>query len=65
MLEVKSNAPKTGSMWHFIYMKTRLPLRPLFGGFPVKLTTYIGQPIYPEPDTTPEQFRDKVKVIQM
>jgi len=53
--------PFLGSLWHFIYMKTRLPLRPLFGGFPVKLTTYIGPPIYPEPDITPEQFRDKVK----
>eukprot|EP00088_Acartia_fossae_P038854 TRINITY_DN4031_c0_g1_i1.p1 TRINITY_DN4031_c0_g1~~TRINITY_DN4031_c0_g1_i1.p1 ORF type:complete len:362 (+),score=22.13 TRINITY_DN4031_c0_g1_i1:324-1409(+) len=53
--------PLLGSFWHFIYMKTRLPVRPLFGGFPVKLTTYVGAPIYPKEDMTPELLRDQVK----
>ncbi|XP_023347030.1 transmembrane protein 68 isoform X2 [Eurytemora carolleeae] len=34
------------NFWHWIFMKTRLPFRPLFGGFPIKLTTYIGPRIY-------------------
>lgn len=48
-------------MWHWVYMKTRLPIRPLFGGFPVKLTTYIGPPIQVTDETTPEMLRDQCK----
>jgi len=44
-----------------LFEKTRVPLRPIFGGFPVKLRTHIGEPIYPEPEMTPEQLRDKVR----
>lgn len=45
-------------LFHWLFQKTRLPLRPCFGGFPVKLRTHIGEPIYPSPDMTPEQLRD-------
>lgn len=38
------------------YEKTRWPLRPLYGGFPVKLTTYVGKPIRYEADITPEEL---------
>jgi len=44
-----------------LFERTRLPLRPLFGGFPVKLPTHIGEPIYSTPDTTPEQLRDQCR----
>jgi len=47
--------------FHWLFLKTRLPLRPLFGGFPVKLRTHIGEPIYPEPEMTPEELRDKCR----
>merc|ERR1712151_1401173 len=30
----------------YIYETFKWPLYPLFGGFPVRLTTYLGQPIY-------------------
>ena len=54
--------PCGGNFFYWLFMKTRLPLRPVFGGFPVKLRTHIGEPIYPEEDMTPEMLRDKCKV---
>jgi len=53
--------PLLDSFWSWVWTKTRLPLRPVFGGFPVKLTTYIGQPIYVDEDMTPEILRDRCK----
>lgn len=44
--------------YHWLYQRTRLPLRPCFGGFPVRLRTHIGPPIYPQPGMTPEELRD-------
>lgn len=41
------------------YKWTRVPLRPIFGGFPVKFTTHLGPPIYPEEGMTPEQLQEK------
>ena len=32
-------------IWKYIFEKTRLPIIPIYGGFPVKLTTHIGAPI--------------------
>lgn len=43
-----------------IYNWTRFPARPLYGGFPVKLRTHLGAPIYPGEDETAEQLRDRV-----
>ena len=43
-----------------IYERTRLPIVPIYGGFPVKMKTYVGDPIYPEPANTPEQLAEKV-----
>ncbi len=46
-----------------LYEVTRLPLVPLWGGFPVKLRTVIGEPIEYDPTkTTPEELRDACKV---
>lgn len=51
-----------GSRFFFwIFERTKLPLRPLFGGFPVKLVTHIGPAIYPEEGMTPEELRDRCK----
>ena len=44
-----------------VYSKIRLPCAPIYGGFPVKLTTYIGDPIELRPEDTPESFRDKCR----
>ena len=42
-----------------IYEKTKLPILPIFGWFPVKLRTYIGDPIEYDPDATPEEVAEK------
>ncbi|CAF4309257.1 unnamed protein product, partial [Adineta steineri] len=36
---------KAVSVLSYIYEKTRLPLVPIYGIFPVKMITYLGQPI--------------------
>lgn len=46
--------------WLKIYKKTRLPVVPIFGGYPVKLTTYIGRPIEIQHLDTPEKVKDTV-----
>lgn len=46
------------------YEKTRLPLVPIYGGIPVKLKTFVGDPIYPDPDVTPEELAEKVYMLQ-
>eukprot|EP00095_Tigriopus_kingsejongensis_P003625 snap_masked-scaffold49_size462716-processed-gene-3.20 protein:Tk03625 transcript:snap_masked-scaffold49_size462716-processed-gene-3.20-mRNA-1 annotation:"transmembrane protein 68-like isoform x1" len=43
--------------WRMIYDKYRIPLVPLYGGFPVRLTMHIGDPIYPEEGLTSEDLR--------
>lgn len=43
-----------------IYNATRIPVRPIYGGFPVKFRTHIGAPIAYEPGITPEQLQEKV-----
>ncbi|XP_013191711.1 monoacylglycerol/Diacylglycerol O-acyltransferase isoform X2 [Amyelois transitella] len=43
-----------------IYAATRIPLAPVYGGFPVKLITHLGEPIPYDPDLTPEQLQKKV-----
>ena len=57
---------QTGSrLWQWIYEKTRIPMTPMYGGFPVRLTTHIGDPIYPTNDMTVEDLRlATVKAMQ-
>lgn len=45
----------------WVYDKIRFPCAPIYGGWPVKLTTYIGDPISYDPRDTPESLRDKCK----
>lgn len=45
------------------YERTRWPLRPLYGGFPVKLITYVGKPIRYEANVTPEELVTKVSFL--
>lgn len=42
------------SFWRALHEKTRLPIVPIYGGFPVKLTSYIGRPIPYDESHTPE-----------
>ena len=45
----------------YIYDKIRLPIAPIYGGFPVKMTSFIGDPIEYNSTDTPEELRDKCK----
>ncbi|CAF3395737.1 unnamed protein product [Rotaria sp. Silwood1] len=45
----------------YIYEKTRLPIVPIYGIFPVKLITYLGEPIPYDPDVTTEILAVQVK----
>lgn len=43
-----------------LYNKTKFPVRPIYGGFPVKFRTHLGPPIEYDPTLTPEQLQEKV-----
>lgn len=47
-------------IWLRIYAATRFPLVPIYGGFPVKLKTYVGKPIPYDGSLTPDQLQLKV-----
>uniref|UniRef100_L7LZ66 Putative phosphate acyltransferase n=1 Tax=Rhipicephalus pulchellus TaxID=72859 RepID=L7LZ66_RHIPC len=42
-----------------LYDKTRLPIVPIYGGFPVKLRTIIGPPIPFDPNASPQELAHK------
>lgn len=44
-----------------LYERTRLPLVPVYGFFPVKLRTYIGEPIPYDPNITSDELAKKVR----
>ena len=43
-----------------VYEKTKLPLVPIYGMFPVKLRTYIGKPIEYDENRTAEELKELV-----
>ncbi|CAO1425489.1 unnamed protein product [Diamesa hyperborea] len=43
-----------------MYNFVRFPVRPIYGGFPVKFRTHLGQPILYEEGVTPQQLQEKV-----
>uniref|UniRef100_A0A670I3S1 Transmembrane protein 68-like n=1 Tax=Podarcis muralis TaxID=64176 RepID=A0A670I3S1_PODMU len=45
----------------WVYEKTRCLLLPVYGGFPVKLRTYIGEPIPYDPNITATELAEKTK----
>ena len=48
-------------IWKYIFEKTRLPIIPIYGGFPVKLTTHIGAPIRARKEETSDQLKERVQ----
>ncbi|XP_008114386.1 monoacylglycerol/Diacylglycerol O-acyltransferase isoform X1 [Anolis carolinensis] len=52
-----------GKIWPFkwLYERTRWPIVPVYGGFPVKFCTYIGDPIPYDPNITAEELAEKTK----
>lgn len=50
---------KTG-LFKWLYEKFRYPFAPMYGGFPVKLRTFLGDPIPYDPKVTAEELAEKV-----
>uniref|UniRef100_A0A8D0GLE2 Phospholipid/glycerol acyltransferase domain-containing protein n=1 Tax=Sphenodon punctatus TaxID=8508 RepID=A0A8D0GLE2_SPHPU len=48
-------------VFRWIYEHLLLPVVPLYGNFPVKFRTYIGDPIPYDPNLTPAELADKAK----
>uniref|UniRef100_A0A1B6CJS1 Phospholipid/glycerol acyltransferase domain-containing protein n=1 Tax=Clastoptera arizonana TaxID=38151 RepID=A0A1B6CJS1_9HEMI len=46
--------------WLRLYLWTRLPIIPIYGGFPVKLKTHVGPPILHDGSLSPEELQIKV-----
>lgn len=46
-----------------MYEYFRLPVVPLYGGFPVKYRTYIGDPIPYDPNLNAAELAEKVRVV--
>ncbi|CAJ0929080.1 unnamed protein product, partial [Mesorhabditis belari] len=47
----------------WLYEKTKLPLCPIYGGFPVKMITHLGKPMTFDYDTaSPLQIRKAIKI---
>ena len=44
-----------------VYNRVRFPCVPLYGGFPVKLRTFIGAPIQFDKEDTPFKLKEKCK----
>uniref|UniRef100_A0A8D0GPR7 Transmembrane protein 68 n=1 Tax=Sphenodon punctatus TaxID=8508 RepID=A0A8D0GPR7_SPHPU len=53
---------KGGGPFKWLYERTRLPIVPVYGGFPVKLRTYIGEPIPYDPTITAEELVEKTQM---
>ena len=49
------------NIWRFLYEKTRLPMVPVYGGYPVRLTTHVGTPIRALKDESAEQLGLRVQ----
>ncbi|KRF82251.1 transmembrane protein 68 isoform X1 [Drosophila novamexicana] len=43
-----------------LYNKLRIPVYPIYGGFPVKFRTYLGKPIDYDENLTPQELQIKV-----
>ncbi|XP_061467375.1 monoacylglycerol/Diacylglycerol O-acyltransferase-like [Rhineura floridana] len=50
------------SLMRWLYEKTRLLILPIYGGFPVKLRTYIGEPIPYDANITAKELAYKTKI---
>nr|CAD7456934.1 unnamed protein product [Timema tahoe] len=51
-------------LWLKIYTLTKLPIVPIYGGFPVKLRTHVGEPIPYDGNLTPEQLQKKTVIVE-
>ena len=50
------------TFWRWIFEKTKLPLVPLYGGFPVDIVTHVGKPLIVKEGETPKQLQERVRI---
>jgi len=50
------------AMWRKIFEVTKIALVPIYGGFPVKLTTHVGPPVMGREGETVMQLQERVKM---
>lgn len=48
-----------------LYNKVRIPVYPIYGGFPVKFRTFLGKPIAYDENLTPQELQIKVSGINI
>lgn len=49
-------------MKKILSFSNHLPVRPIYGGFPVKFRTYVGKPIEYDPDISPEELQTRTRM---
>ena len=54
--EVFVNLQCSLGFFNWFFKWTKAPMVPLYGGFPVRLQTYIGKPVYPDQYTGTRTF---------
>ncbi|KAJ8279786.1 hypothetical protein COCON_G00068520 [Conger conger] len=47
--------------YKWVYERFRLPIAPVYGGFPVKFRTYLGDPIPYDPNVTASELAEKTQ----
>lgn len=47
-------------LFRWLYERFRLPIAPVYGGFPVKFRTFLGDPIPYDPNTTAAELAERV-----
>lgn len=50
-------------LFRWVYERFRLPVAPIYGGFPVKFRTFLGDPIPYDPNTTAAELAEKVSQL--
>lgn len=61
--EALRTVPFFKKFFRMIYEKTRLPLVPIYGLFPVKMRTIIGKPIEYDENLSVDELRDLVSIF--
>ena len=46
-----------------MYERFRLPIAPVYGGFPVKFRTFLGDPIPYDPNTNATELAEKARFM--
>lgn len=60
---VREGFRSLGTLWFYrwLYERFRLPIAPVYGGFPVKFRTFLGDPISYDPNMNATQLAEKAQ----